>query len=65
MRDCGISARLTFSNSLLREEHLRDRKCNALCDLLEDVINFSSDGGLWKSHDYFLEELKKIREGAE
>lgn len=27
----GISARLTFSNSLLREEHLSDRKCNELC----------------------------------
>lgn len=30
----GISARLTFSNSLLREEHLQDRKCNSLCALL-------------------------------
>lgn len=25
----GISARLTFSNSLLREEHLSDKRCNA------------------------------------
>ena len=31
LRAYGISARLTFSNSLLREEHLRDRRCNALC----------------------------------
>lgn len=31
MREYGISARLTFSNSLLREEHLADIKCNALC----------------------------------
>ena len=31
----GISARLTFSNSLLREEHLADRKCNALCAMFE------------------------------
>lgn len=31
MREHGISARLTFSNSLLREEHLSDRKCNLLC----------------------------------
>ena len=30
-----ISARLTFSNSLLREEHLADRKCNALCAMFE------------------------------
>ena len=32
-REYGISARLTFSNSLLREEHLLDAKCNALCAL--------------------------------
>lgn len=32
----GISARLTFSNSLLREEHLADEKCNALCRLFEE-----------------------------
>ena len=31
----GISARLTFSNSLLRKEHLSDRKCNRLCALFE------------------------------
>lgn len=30
MKDYGISARLTFSNSLLREEHLSDKKCNEL-----------------------------------
>ena len=35
MREYGISARLTFSNSLLREAHLSDRKCNALCALFE------------------------------
>ena len=35
MREYAVSARLTFSNSLLREEHLADRKCNALCALFE------------------------------
>ncbi len=35
MRDFGISARLTFSNSLLRPEHLSDPRCNALCALFE------------------------------
>ena len=30
-RAYGLSARLTFSNSLLRPEHLSDRKCNAVC----------------------------------
>ena len=42
MREYNISARLTFSNSLLREEHLPDKKCNALCALFEkseDVKN--------------------------
>lgn len=34
----GISARLTFSNSLLKEEHLSDEKCNKLCEI------FSHDG---------------------
>ena len=36
MREYGISARLTFSNSLLREEHLADKNCNALCRLFEN-----------------------------
>lgn len=36
MQEYGISARLTFSNSLLREEHLVDEKCNALCALFEE-----------------------------
>ena len=33
----GISARLTFSNSLLKEEHLLDRRCNALCSMFEGL----------------------------
>ncbi|MCR4714036.1 MAG: hypothetical protein K5751_06600 [Treponemataceae bacterium] len=33
MNEYGISARLTFSNSLLKAEHLSDKKCNALCSL--------------------------------
>ena len=36
MREYGISARLTFSNSLLREEHLKDKTCNALCRLFAE-----------------------------
>ena len=40
MREYGISARLTFSNSLLREEHLADIKCNALCKLFENRDDF-------------------------
>lgn len=37
MKEYGLSARLTFSNSLLSEEHLSDRKCNALCTLFESA----------------------------
>lgn len=35
LKEYGISARLTFSNSLLREEHLLDKRCNSLCSLFE------------------------------
>ena len=37
MKEYGISARLTFSNSLIREEHILDKKCNALCKLFEEA----------------------------
>ena len=33
LKDFKISARLTFSNSLLRDIHLSDKKCNELCRL--------------------------------
>ena len=35
LKEYGISARLTFSNSLLREENLSDKRCNSLCTLFE------------------------------
>lgn len=35
VEEYGISARLTFSNSLLGKEHLADPRCNALCALFE------------------------------
>lgn len=35
MEKYGISSRLTFSNSLLEEKHLSDKKCNSLCRLFE------------------------------
>lgn len=38
MKEYRISARLTFSNSMLKEEHLADKKCNMLCAL------FANDG---------------------
>lgn len=36
MREYGISSRLTFSNSMLEEKHLSDKRCNALCSMFED-----------------------------
>ena len=39
MNEYGISSRLTFSNSLLKEEHLADKKCNELCRIFDDKRN--------------------------
>ena len=36
MQKYGISARLTFSNSLIKQEHLSDRKCNRLCEMFSE-----------------------------
>ncbi len=36
LQDYGISVRLTFSNSLLAENHLSDRRCNKLCEMYAD-----------------------------
>lgn len=36
MRRYAVPVRLTFSNSLLREEHLADRRCNELCGLFAE-----------------------------
>ena len=38
MAEYKISSRLTFSNSLLKKEHLSDKKCNELCELLKAAI---------------------------
>ena len=37
MKEYGISARLTFSNSLICEEHLDDAQCNELCKMFESA----------------------------
>ena len=57
MEDYGISARLTFSNSLLREEHLSDKKCNALCKLFEK--SGKEQNGVIIHSDLLLDYLKK------
>ena len=56
-REYGVSARLTFSNSLLEQAHLSDRKCNALCALFEQ-----SDGvqnGVILCSELLLDYLQK------
>ena len=35
IQEYGISARLTFSNSLVTKEHLSDKKCNELCRIFD------------------------------
>lgn len=57
MQEYGISSRLTLSNSLLRSEHLKDRKCNSLCGV------FNTDQGVQNGviihSDLLLDYLKK------
>ena len=57
MREYGISARLTFSNSLLREEHLSDRKCNALCRLFSE--GEGPKNGVIVHSDLLLDALRR------
>ena len=54
MKEYGISARLTFSNSLLQEEHLSDKQCNRLCAL----FNEAGGNGVIVHSDLLLEYLK-------
>lgn len=56
MREYGISSRLTFSNSLLTAEHLKDKECNNLCALFEH--NGTSENGIIIYSDLLLEYIK-------
>lgn len=58
MREYSVSARLTFSNSLLREEHLKDRRCNALCDLFER--SGSPQNGVIVASELLLHYLREM-----
>ena len=57
MREYGISARLTFSNSLLRPEDLADPECNRLCALFQK--NGAAPGGVILSSDILLDYIRK------
>ena len=59
LQDYKISARLTFSNSLLRFEHLSDKKCGDLCALFEK----GGGNGVIIHSDLLLEHLKKTYPG--
>ena len=56
-RENGVSARLTFSNSLLRPEHLADPKCNALCRLFEE--SGGVENGVIVHSELLLDYLKR------
>lgn len=61
MREYGVSARLTFSNSLLRAEHLADARCNALCTLFEK--NEAVQNGVILTSDLLLGYLQRAYPG--
>ncbi len=56
VNEYGVSARLTFSNSLLCEEHLADKKCNEICAAV--VSTGSITGGVIVHSDLLTEYLR-------
>ena len=61
MRAYGISARLTFSNSLLREGDLSDPACNRLCALFEHYGPVPA--GVILTSDLLLDYLRREYSG--
>lgn len=59
MSEYGISSRLTFSNSLLREEHLSDPKCSDLCALFEKCSQRGPENGIIVHSDLLLSHLRE------
>lgn len=57
-REYGLSARLTFSNSLLREEHLSDPYCNTLCRAFAE--SGGPQNGVIVHSELLLEYLRKV-----
>ena len=57
LKEYGISARLTFSNSLLRKEHLSDGKCNSLCAMFAE--SDAVQNGVIVHSDLLLNYLKR------
>ncbi|WP_026508326.1 hypothetical protein [Butyrivibrio sp. MC2013] len=57
MNEYGISARLTFSNLLVREEHLSDRRCNQLCELFSQ--SSTAANGVIIASDLLLDYIRE------
>lgn len=57
MEKYEISARLTFSNSLIRKEHLMNKRCNALCAVFEDSLK--KQNGVIVHSDLLLDHIKR------
>ena len=57
MQKYDISARLTFSNSLLGKEHLSDKRCNTLCALFSESSRVQN--GVIIHSDLLLDHLKE------
>ncbi len=57
LSEYGISARLTFSNSLLEIKHLKDRRCNELCAMFEH--NGEAENGVIIYSDLLLEYIRE------
>ncbi len=57
MRAYAVSARLTFSNSLIEKKHLSDKKCNSLCKLFEH--NGTAENGVIVHSDLLLEYIRE------
>lgn len=60
-QEYGISARLTFSNSLLRPEHLADPDCNKLCRLFAACD--APQSGVIVHSELLLDYLKRTYPG--
>ncbi len=57
MKEYNISARLTFSNSQLKKEHLDDKRCNELCELFSK--NEGNKNGVIVHSDLLLDYLRQ------
>lgn len=58
LNEYGISARLTFSNSLLKEEHLSDYKCNRLCRTFSKASCGARKNGIIVHSEILLDYLR-------